>query len=110
MTNMLACAVGLAAGGLGYSVGGWWGALVGFLLGGGLFVAASKKRTTTKERPDPQQRPRRGRGTRETGGAEASERVIREVVVREIVKVRCAHCRALVDQGVAKCTECGAPM
>ncbi len=34
----------------------------------------------------------------------------REVVTREVVKVRCRYCGALVDEGVNTCPRCQAPM
>ena len=34
----------------------------------------------------------------------------KEVVTREIIKVRCRNCGALADVGVNNCPSCGAPM
>lgn len=34
----------------------------------------------------------------------------KEVVTREVVKVRCRYCGALVDEGVNTCPKCQAPM
>ncbi len=34
----------------------------------------------------------------------------KEVVTREIVKVRCRYCGTLVDEGVGTCPRCQAPM
>ncbi len=34
----------------------------------------------------------------------------KEVVTREIVKIRCRYCGALVDEGVGTCPRCQAPM
>ncbi len=34
----------------------------------------------------------------------------REVVTREVIKVRCRYCGALVDEGVNTCPKCQAPM
>ena len=36
--------------------------------------------------------------------------VVREVVIREIVRVPCRYCGALVDQTATRCTGCGAPL
>ena len=34
----------------------------------------------------------------------------REVIIKEIIKVKCPYCGALVDQGVNRCPNCGAPL
>ena len=34
----------------------------------------------------------------------------REVIIKEIIKVKCPYCGALVDQGVDRCPNCGAPL
>lgn len=44
------------------------------------------------------------------GLKEKQEKVIkeREVIVKEIVKIRCSYCRKLYDESLSKCPNCGA--
>ena len=35
--------------------------------------------------------------------------VQKEVVMKEIVKIHCEYCDALMEQTLSKCPECGAP-
>lgn len=34
----------------------------------------------------------------------------KEIIEREVVKVKCPYCGALIDQGLDKCPHCGAPL
>jgi len=43
------------------------------------------------------------------------QQVVREVIkeketIREIVKIRCAHCRTLYEESLGRCPHCGAPV
>jgi hypothetical protein len=40
----------------------------------------------------------------------ATPAVVREVVIREIVRIPCRYCGALVDQTATRCVGCGAPL
>jgi len=44
------------------------------------------------------------------GLKEKQEKVIkeREVIVKEVVKIRCSYCRKLYDESLGKCPNCGA--
>ncbi len=47
--------------------------------------------------------------TPQTIGSQAQ--VIKEKeIIKEIVKVKCPYCGALIDQGADKCPHCGAPL
>ncbi len=41
---------------------------------------------------------------------EAEPAVVREVVIKEVVRIPCKFCGSLVDNTARKCLECGAPL
>ena len=41
----------------------------------------------------------------------AQPQVIKErEIIKEVIKIKCPYCGALVDQGVDRCPNCGAPL
>ena len=74
-----------------------------------IIYAFSKRRKTLPEHPSQHEVPTPGPPPPEIDLTPKQQPAVQQIVIKEVVKVKCLYCGALIDSTAEKCPYCGAP-